>query len=64
MSDTVRLRIVVDTGFIGASHDSYIEFGRAEWEGMSKAERERVMDEACQDAISNCIETWWETSDD
>jgi hypothetical protein len=55
-----RFRVVVDTGFSGAQHEDEAEFTDEEWEDMTEDERRQALDQACQDAVWNHIETYTE----
>lgn len=55
-----RFRIIVDTGFVGGQHEEQAEFADEAWDGLSEQERTDLLEEACQEAISNHIEAYWE----
>lgn len=55
-----RFKIVVDTGFVGGEHEGGIEFTDEEWDGMTEAEREDALQQACETEISNNISAYWE----
>lgn len=56
MSDTVRIKITVDTGFANASHTDYEEVDREEWDSMTKEEQEEYLDQAAIDLRDNHID--------
>ena len=45
MSDVVKIKLYVGTGFHGAEHEDYYEYPRDEWEAMSEDERGNVLNE-------------------
>ncbi|MGK5626970.1 DUF7167 family protein [Streptomyces sp. URMC 123] len=63
MSEFVTIRLVVDTGFIGATYEDYIEVARDEWDAMSPREREAYIDEEVRTLLWNHIETYGEVID-
>ncbi|MFD7017178.1 hypothetical protein [Streptomyces sp. NPDC059928] len=63
MNETVTLHLVVDTGFVGATHEDYIEVARSEWEAMTPKEREAYKDEATNTLLWNHFEMYAEVID-
>lgn len=55
-----HFRIIVDTGFVGAQHEDEVEF--PDWDEMTEVERQEALEQACQDAVANHIEAYWEES--
>lgn len=45
MKDYVKIKLYVCTGWAGVDHVDYYEHPRDEWEAMSEAEREEVLNE-------------------
>lgn len=56
MSDTVRIKIHVGTGFAGASHEDIYELSREEWEEMSTQQQEELLDELAIEFRNNVID--------
>lgn len=63
-AEPVRVRLYVDTGFSGAEHDDVIEIERAEWNGMTPAERRAYLADEARTLMENHIEWGWLISDD
>jgi hypothetical protein len=55
-----QFKVIVDTGFSGATYEDEAEFTDEEWEAMSEKEREEALFQACQAAIGNYIEAYTE----
>lgn len=64
MSDAVRIRLFVDTGFAGATHEDEIEIPRDEWEQMDEEVRNDFLTEQLDGLVWNSINTWYEVVDD
>lgn len=45
MSDTVKIRLLVNTGFPTAKHKGVHELPRDDWEAMTEQEREDFLDD-------------------
>lgn len=56
MSDKIRIKMYVHTGYPTASHEDYEEVDRAEWEAMTDKERDDYLGDAAQTYMENCIE--------
>lgn len=56
MSDMIKIRLHVGTGFAGCSHDDYEEVSRELWNAMTDTEREYHLAEAANDFLANRIE--------
>jgi hypothetical protein len=56
MSDTVRIRVYVSTGFANATHEEIYEEDRETWEAMTPEEQEKELDSIASDYASNYIE--------
>ena len=56
MSDMVRIKLHVGTGFAGCNHSDYEEIPRKEWESMTEQDKEDYLSQAANDYLSNCIE--------
>ena len=63
-TERVRVRLIVDTGFVGAEHDAEIEIPRDEWDAMTADERDHYLAGELEMMISNCIEAYYELVDD
>ena len=59
-----KLRLVCDTGFVGAVHEDYLEVPDEEWNAMTPAEQRDYGYEAAQELVSNYIETYYEVVED
>jgi nitrogen regulatory protein PII-like uncharacterized protein len=55
MSDTVKIKITVETGFAGATHTDYDEVDREDWDAMTKDEQEEYLDQAATDLRDNYV---------
>lgn len=65
MSDIVRIKIHVGTGFAGASQSDIYEIPREEWEGMSVEEQEELLEELAIEFRNNVIDcSAWVMEDD
>lgn len=56
MSDTVKIKLYVGTGFAGAKHEDIYEHPRDEWEAMTDKEREEMLDELAVEYRNERIE--------
>lgn len=56
MSDIVRIKLHVGTGFASCAHEDTIEVDKEYWNEMSEEEQEKFMDEAAVDFRNNVIE--------
>lgn len=56
MSNTVRIKLYVDTGFANCKHEDEEEIDRGVWEAMSEEERAACLEDAAQTYLSNCID--------
>ncbi|HHK0021534.1 TPA: hypothetical protein ACQQGR_004925 [Pseudomonas aeruginosa] len=56
MSDFIKIRLFVNTGFAGATHEDIHEVDREEWEEMNEKERDDFLEECAKDFMSNCID--------
>lgn len=51
----VRIRLVVETGFVGGDHEDEIEVPDEEWNAMSPKEQEKFIEDEATVFMSNCI---------
>jgi len=56
MSDKIRIKLYVNTGYPSAKHEDYEEVDREEWEALSEKQRDEWLEEAAQTYMANCIE--------
>ena len=56
MSDVVRIRLHVGTGFVGGDHEETIEVERSWWESLSEKRQEEYLNEVSLDYLHECIE--------
>jgi hypothetical protein len=56
MSDTVKIKMHVGTGFAGASHKDEHEVEREWWESLSEKDQDKFLDEIASDFLHNCVE--------
>jgi hypothetical protein len=56
MSDTIKIKLYLYTGFAGAKHEDIIEVERDRWESLSQEEQERELDEMARDYMQNHID--------
>jgi hypothetical protein len=60
MTDTVKIKLYVGTGFANCKHEDIFEIDREHWESMSSEEQENLLDELAVDFRNNVIEcTAW-----
>jgi len=45
MSDMIKIKVHIGTGFAGCTHDDVYEYPRESWEAMTEREREDLLDE-------------------
>ena len=45
MSEYVKIRLYVGTGYAGCDHEDVYEYPREEWEAMSKEQQEELLNE-------------------
>lgn len=62
MSDAVRVRLFVDTGF--ATYDDEIEIPRDEWEQMDDGVRDDFLNEQLDQLTWSHIAAWYKIVDD
>lgn len=43
MSDYIKIRLYVGTGFAGCVHEDSVDFPREEWEAMTNEEQEKIL---------------------
>ncbi|EPB8981591.1 DUF7167 family protein [Pseudomonas aeruginosa] len=56
MSDFIKIKLFVDTGFVGGTHEYIHEVDREEWEEMNEKERDDFLEQGAKDFMSNCID--------
>lgn len=56
MSDTIKIKLHVGTGFANCQHEDTLEIDKEVWEEMSEQERDDFLDEAAIDFRNNVIE--------
>lgn len=56
MSNKVKVKVFVHTGFSNAKHEDSWEVDRADWESLTEKEKEDLLDTYANDYMSNCIE--------
>lgn len=56
MSEVVRIKVVVSTGYATCSHEDIWEVEKSWWDSLSEEEQERQMDEYAIDFRNNVIE--------
>ena len=65
MSDMIKIRLYVGTGFAGANHEDVYEVEREGWESLTEEQKEKELDQMAQDYLWNCIEcAAWVVEDD
>ena len=65
MSDTIRIKVHVGTGFAGANHEDIYEVEREWWESLTKEQQEKELDQMAVDYLNNCVEcNAWVMEDD
>jgi hypothetical protein len=57
------LRLVVDTGFVGAVHEEFIHIPDDEWDAMSSNDRDNLGYEAAETLRDNHVDTYYEIAD-
>lgn len=61
--DVVRVEWSIATGFANATHSGEWEIDRAEWDDMSEAEREEMLEAMLDEELPNYISTSYEVID-
>lgn len=56
MTDTVRVRMYVRTGFAGANHEDYLDVPRSEWAAMSEREQDEYLNTCAGDYLASCVD--------
>jgi len=56
MSDQVKIKLFIGTGYANADHKDEEYIDRAEWEAMSDGEQEAYLEQAALDFLHNHIE--------
>lgn len=56
MSEVVRIKVVVNTGFATCKHEDIWEVDKEWWDSLSPEEQEKEMDEYAMDFTHNVIE--------
>lgn len=56
MTDKVKIKLYIGTGFAGAKHEDEEYIDRKEWEGMSPEQREEYLEQAATDYLNNHID--------
>lgn len=56
MSDVVRIKVYVYTGYPSAKYEDIIEVDTEDWEAMPEGEREELLDEFAQEFLNDRIE--------
>lgn len=57
MSEVVRIKVHVGTGFAGCSHEDVWEVDREWWDSLTDVQRERAIDDFAIEFRNNVIET-------
>lgn len=55
-----KIRLYVDTGFVGAEHEDFMEIPDDEWEKMTAAERDTLCRDAADEIMYERVECGWE----
>lgn len=55
MSDQIRIKVLVETGFAGGNHEDEIFMDRTEWEAKSEEERNEFLNESAIDLRDNYV---------
>lgn len=56
MSDVIKIKMFVNTGFAGCTHNDVLEVDRTEWEAMNEKEQAEFLEQCASDFMSNYIE--------
>lgn len=56
MSEVVRIKVVVNTGFATCKHEDIWEVDKGWWDSLSPEEQEKEMNECAMDFMHNVIE--------
>lgn len=60
MSKTVKIKVVIDTPFVGGTITDYEEVDREDWDEMTEKERNDLLDDLAKDYLENNIGYWAE----
>jgi len=44
MNDTVKIKLLIETGFAGCDHEDFMEIDKEDWDSMTKDEQNRFLD--------------------
>jgi hypothetical protein len=65
MTDMIRIKVYVGTGFANANHEDIYEVEREWWESLTKEQQEKELDQMATDYLWNCIDcNAWVMEDD
>lgn len=56
MSDIVRIKVVVQTGFVGAVHEDVWEVNKEWWDSLTEVQQELALDDYAAEFRNNVIE--------
>jgi hypothetical protein len=56
MSDMIKIRLYVGTGFATANHQDVCEVERTWWESLTEKEQEKELDRMALEFLWNCVE--------
>lgn len=56
MSDMVKIKLYVGTGFASAHHEDITEVDREWWESLTEEERDKELDQMATEYLWNCVE--------
>lgn len=56
MSEYVKIRLYINTGFVGAKYEDYQEVERNYWEALTPQQQENFMNEMALEFMHNLIE--------
>lgn len=55
MSDQVRIKVLVETGYTGGDHEDEILIDLSEWEAMSEQDQNEFLNESALDLRDNYV---------
>lgn len=56
MSEMIKIRLYVGTGFAAANHQDVCEVERLWWESLTEKEQEKELDRMAQEFLWDCVE--------
>lgn len=56
MRETLKIKLFIGTGFVGADHKGEEEVDKQFWQGLTEKQQDEYLEEAARDFLNNHIE--------